>query len=112
MIEYSLKQALLWETKKMSQNLFEYELEELVDVGKSSLKKDNNDYVLFLTERDGEIAMFLILKDEKVLVNEEAKAELKKLSQKGYKHNLKFIIPMSAKELAKGIIPNYGFTIE
>jgi hypothetical protein len=70
-IEKLLKQALIHDGQ-MQYELYEYELEELLDEWKSSMAKDKDDYIFSVTENSGHVAMVLIQKTGEVHINEEA----------------------------------------
>ena len=107
-IEKSLTKALL-KDGAMTRALFEYELEEHVDEFLKSKKEDGDDFFFALTERKSDVAMLLIDGDDKVYVNEEARARLK-MFWKGsvYEHNLKILIPQMADDLNEGFLSVNG----
>lgn len=107
-IEKNLVKALL-KDGAMTRALFEYELEEHVDEFLQSKREDSDDFFFALTERKDEVAMLLIDNDDKVYVNEEARARLKTFWKGSvYEHNLKMLIPQMADELSKGFLSVNG----
>ena len=100
--EKYLVRALL-DDGAMSNSLFEYELQEQIDEFLKSKKEDNDDFFFAITERDNQVAMLLIDREDKVHVNEEARAVLKKFWQKSvYEHNMQILIPQMVDELNEG----------
>ena len=87
----------------MSKSLFEEELQEQTDEFLQSKKEDGDDYFFAITERDNQVAMLLIDRDDKVHVNEEARAVLKTF-WKGpvYKDNMLMLLPQMVDELNEG----------
>jgi hypothetical protein len=77
-IEKKLKQALIHDGE-MQYELYEYELEELLDEWKSSMAQDKDDYIFAVTENSGHVAMVLIEKTGEVHINEKARERLKGL---------------------------------
>jgi hypothetical protein len=106
-IERPLKQALLHDAK-MQHELYEYELEELLDEWKSSMAKDKDDYIFAVTENNGHVAMVLIEKSGEIHINEEARERLKELWPSAYESNMKKLIPAFAEQLKEGEIPVSG----
>ena len=105
--EKLLKQALLDEGE-MQYELYEYELEELLDEWKSSMAKDKDDYIFAVTENSGHVAMVLIEKSGQVHINEQARERLKALWPAAYESNIKKLIPAFAEQLNEGEIPVSG----
>ena len=56
-----LEQALIHDGE-MQYELYEYELEELLDELRSSMAEDKDDYIFAVTENSGHVAMVLIKK--------------------------------------------------
>ena len=106
-IEKLLKQALL-KNGEMNHSLYEFELEEIVDSLKQSMRDDNDDYIFSVTENSGHVAMVLIEKSGQVHINEEARGKLKILWPAAYKGNMQKLIPAFAKQLNEGEIPVNG----
>ena len=106
-IETLLSQVLI-NDKDMAHKLYEYELEELLNEWKLSMVKDNDAYFFAVTENSGDVAMVLIEKSGQVHVNELARAKLKALWLGAYESNMKKLIPLFSKQLAKGEIPVNG----
>ncbi|MBI5962734.1 MAG: hypothetical protein HY863_04610 [Chloroflexi bacterium] len=87
----------------MSKALFEYELQDQTDEFLKSKQEDGDDYFFAITERDNQVAMLLIDGDDKVYVNEEARAVLRTFWQKSvYEHNMQILIPQMVDELSEG----------
>ena len=109
-IEKLLKQALIHDGE-MQHELYEYEMEELLDEWKSSMAKDKDDYIFAVTENSGQVAMVLIEKTGEVHINEEARERLKELWPAAYESNMKKLIPAFAEQLKEGEIPVSGVKI-
>ncbi|NOT03661.1 MAG: hypothetical protein HOP27_03570 [Anaerolineales bacterium] len=87
----------------MSKSLFEDELQDQINEFLKSKKEDQDDFFFAITERDNQVAMLLIDGDDKVHVNEEARAVLKTFWQKlVYEHNMLILIPQMVDELSEG----------
>jgi hypothetical protein len=100
--EKYLVRALL-DDGAMSKSLFEEELQDQMDEFLKSRQEDGDDFFFAITERDNQVAMLLIDRDDKVHVNEEARAVLKTYWQKSvYEHNLLILIPQMVDELSEG----------
>lgn len=106
-IENLLKQALIHDGE-MQYELYEYELKELLDELRSSMAKDQDEYIFAVTENSGHVAMLLIEKAGRVYINDEAREKLKTLWQTAYESNMKKLIPAFAKQLNEGEIPING----
>jgi len=111
-IEKNLIKVLL-NNGEMEYALFEYELEEHIDEYLKSKREDGDDYFFAVTEHTNDVAMLLIDKKNKVHVNEEARAILKKYWNKSvYEHNMEILIPQMASELSKGYLFVSGVKIQ
>lgn len=111
-IEKSITTALLHDGE-MSHSLFEYELEEHINEFLRSKQEDKDDYFYALTERNDKVAMLFIDGDDKVYVNEEARAHLKTVWKGAvYGRNLKILIPQMVDELSKGFLSVNGVKIQ
>jgi hypothetical protein len=100
--EKYLVRALL-DDGAMSKALFEEELQDQTDEFLRSKQEDGDDYFFAITERDKQVAMLLIDKDDKVHVNEDARAVLKTYWQKTvYEDNMLMLIPQMVDELNEG----------
>ena len=100
--EKYLVRALL-DDGAMSKSLFEEELQDQTDEVLRSKQEDGDDYFFAITERDKQVAMLLIDKDDKVHVNEDARAVLKTYWQKSvYENNMLILIPQMVDELNEG----------
>lgn len=106
-IEKLLRHALIGDGK-MAYGLYKHELEELIDEWKLSMATDNDDYIFAVTENNGDVAMVLIEKAGLVHINEQAREKLEALWLDAYESNMKKMIPIFAKQLAKGEIPING----
>jgi len=100
-IEKNLKKALL-EDGPFARALFEYELEEHIEEYIQSKQADSDEYFFAVTENTNDVAMLLIDESDKVHINEDARALLKKLWQSAYRKNLQLLIPDMARELGAG----------
>jgi hypothetical protein len=96
-----LNKALL-KGGEMDHGLYEYELEEHLDVWYEGLKADHEDYVFIVTENSGHVAMVLISRNKTVFVNESAREKLSELWLLNYKNNLKFMLPILAGDIDDG----------
>ncbi len=100
--EKYLVRALL-DDGAMSKALFEEELQDQTDDFLRSKQEDGDDYFFVITERDKQVAMLLIDRDDKVHVNEEARAVLKTYWQKSvYEDNMLMLLPQMVDELNEG----------
>jgi hypothetical protein len=107
-IERNLKKALL-DGGPLAQALFEYELEEHVDEYMKSKQEDHDEYFFAVTEHSGDVAMLLIDENNKLYINEEARAMLKKQWRGAvYKSNIQRLLPDMASELDKGYLYTAG----
>jgi len=103
-IEKNLAKALL-NDGAMAYALFEYELEEHIDEYLKSKQEDGDDYFFAVTEHTNDVSMLLIDENNKVYINEEARALLKELWPKSaYKQNMQILIPQMVDELRKGFL--------
>lgn len=103
-IEKNLIKALL-NDGAMEYALFEFELEEHIGEYLKSKQEDGDDYFFAVTEHTNDVAMLLIDKENKVHVNEKARAVLKKYWNKSvYKYNMQILIPQMAEQLSKGYL--------
>jgi hypothetical protein len=100
--EKHLVRALL-NNGTMSKLLFEEELQDQTDEFLKSKQEDGDDYFFAITERDNQVAMLLIDRDDKVHVNEEARAVLKTYWQNSvYENNMLMLLPQMVDELNEG----------
>jgi len=100
--EKYLVRALL-DDGAMSKPLFEEELQDQIDEFLKSKKEDGDDFIFAITERDNQVAMLLIDRDDKVHVNEEARAMLKTFWKGSvYKDHMLLLIPQMVDELSEG----------
>jgi hypothetical protein len=107
-IERNLKKALL-DGGPLAQALFEYELEEHVGEYMKSRREDNDEFFFAVTEHSGDVAMLLIDKNDRLHVNENARALLEKLWRGVvYKSNIQRLLPDMASELDKGYLFTAG----
>ena len=100
--EKYLVRALL-DDGAMSKLLFEEELQEQMDEFLKSKQEDGDDFFFAITERDNQVAMLLIDGDDKVHVNEDARAVLKTFWKGSvYKDNMLMLLPQMVDELSEG----------
>ncbi|MBK8419567.1 hypothetical protein [Candidatus Villigracilis saccharophilus] len=100
--EKYLVRALL-DDGAMSRSLFEEELQDQIDEFLRSKQEDQDDYFFAITERDNQVAMLLIDRDDKVHANEEARTMLKTFWQKSvYEDNILVLLPQMVDELNEG----------
>jgi len=98
-IESELRKALLM-SGEMSDELFEYELEEHIDYWKKSLKKDKDEFLFVVTENNGNVAMLLITNKNELFINERARQKLNEFWKEDvYNYNIEFLLPVMAEEL-------------
>ena len=76
-IEKRLQQTLMHDDA-MQYGLYTYELEEILDELRSSLARDNDDYIFAVTENSGHVAMVLIEKTGQIYINEQARENCKR----------------------------------
>lgn len=106
-IKKLLEQSLLRDGE-MREELYEYELEEMLDELMFSMAQDEDDYIFAVTENHGDVAMVLIEKSAQVHINEVARDRLKALWSAAYESNMKMLIPAFAAQLSSGEIPVNG----
>ena len=106
-IEKLLEQTLM-NDGEMQYDLYRYELEDHLDEWKSSMVKDNDDYIFAVTNNGRYTAMVLIEKSEQVHINERARERLKTLWPTAYGSNMQKLIPKFAEQLNEGEIPMIG----
>ena len=92
----------------MSLARYQYELEEQIEELKAIMHEDNNDLLMTLTENSGDVAMLLILKDDTVYCNEEARDKLQDLWKEYYEYNIQLIIPGMVEDLCVDCLPLFG----
>src|SRR5262249_9620020 len=109
-IEKLLERALIHDGE-MRRELYEYELEELLDELRSSLAEDNAASIFAVTENNGDVAMVLIEKSGQTHDNERARERLKELWPAAYESNMRKLIPVFAKEISEGELPINGVKI-
>ena len=113
-IESELRKALLM-YGKMSAELFAYELEEHIDYWKKSLKKDKDEFLLVVTQNNGDVAMFLMTNKNELFIKEKARQKLREFWEEEsiYNYNIEFLLPVMTEQLENGIISVNGLkTIE
>lgn len=88
----------------MSQALYEWEMEENLAYWRKGMLRDKEDFLIAVTENSGDVAMIIIEKKGKVLVNEEARRWLRrKWKAPGvYTNNMALFIPDMARQLHEG----------
>lgn len=98
---------------KMEKALYEWELEEHIEYWKRGMKKDNEEFVFVVTEKDGDVAMLLITKKNKLFINEKARAQLQLYWKSNYEKNIEYLLSAMVKDLSNGILSVTGvrFTI-
>jgi len=109
-IKKNLRKALL-DDGPLSQDLFEYELEEHIDEYIQSKRADRDDFFFAITEHTNEVAMLLIDPVDNVHINEEARTLLRKFWRGAYKHNLDILIPDMAEQLDAGFLYTMGVKV-
>ena len=113
-IENALRKALLL-NGKMSDGLFEYELEEHVEYWKENMKRDKDEFLFVVTENNGYVAMLLMTNKDEFFKNEMARQKLHEFwdEHNVYDYNIEFLLPVMTKQLENDIISVNGLkTIE
>lgn len=110
-IEKNLRKALL-EDGPFARALFEYELEEHIGEYLASKQKDGDAYFFAITEHTEDVALLLIDEQDRVLINEKARAKLKTLWQEAYTGNIQRLIPDMARELDHGYLYVVGVKMQ
>ncbi|MCG3155304.1 MAG: hypothetical protein DKINENOH_01910 [bacterium] len=101
-IAKNLKKVLL-EGGAFSHRLFGFELEDRIKAYLESKHEDGDKYLFVIAEKSNGIAMMLIDENDRVHVNEEARAVLMKFWKgENYKNNILLFMPDMANELDKG----------
>lgn len=103
----ALIQTLLFHGE-MCDDLYDFELKEHIAYWKKGLKEDNEEFVFAVTEREGNVAMLLITKGNKLFVNEAAREKLILLWAKSYVSNITQMLPMMVHEISNEIISVTG----
>ncbi|MBF0230195.1 MAG: hypothetical protein HQK63_11515 [Desulfamplus sp.] len=93
---------------EMQYQLYEYELQELIDDFRTSLIEDRDEFLFAVTEHTGDVAMVLIERSGATHINEVARERLMDLWKGAYLQNMKKMIPVFAKQLNQGEIPVNG----
>jgi hypothetical protein len=106
-IQKLLEKALL-QDGKMEEGLYQHELEELLEELKTSMVRDNDEFLFAVTENSGDVAMVLVEQWGQVHINEQAREKLKAFWEASYKSNLKKLIPLFARQLNAGELPING----
>ncbi len=96
-----LHKALLLDGE-MFESLYEHEMQEHIEYWTEGMKADKDDFVFVITENNGHAAMVVITKEEELLINEPARAYLKKVWQKNYADNIRKLLPDMAAQLNAG----------
>lgn len=102
-IENNLRKVLL-DDGPFARALFEYELEEHIEEYVLSKQEDGDKFFFAVTEHTNDVAMLLIDESNDILVNEDARALLRKLWGDAYRKNLQVLIPQMAEELDAGYL--------
>ena len=105
-----LEEVLLHDGE-MNRALYEDELKESLDDLKSSMKRDNEDFLFALTVNQDDVAMVLLETSGDVHVNEAARERLKTLWPAAYESNWKRFLPLVINDLEKGEISITGCII-
>lgn len=112
-IQKALENTLL-NNDKMAAELYQYQLEEMLDELKASLLEDGDDSIFALTVHKNDetlkldTAMVLIEKSGEVHINEVAKAMLKEIWKGQYAVNIRRLLPEFAQQLHDDEIPING----
>jgi hypothetical protein len=117
MTKRDIKKALentLLNNEKMAIELYEYELEEMLDDLKESLFEDKDDSIFALTVHKNDetlkhdTALVLIEQSGEVHINEAAKNRLKVIWLGSYAVNMRKLLPDFVEQLNAGEIPING----
>ena len=100
-IQQVLHKALLLDGE-MFESLYEHEMQEHIEYWTEGMREDKDDFVFIVTENNGHAAMVVITKEEELLINEPARAYLKKAWQKNYDDNIRKLLPAMAAQLNDG----------
>ena len=93
---------------KMEYALYEWELKEHIDYWKRGMKKDNEEFVFVVTEKNGDAAMLLITKNDELFINEKARKQLQLYWKSNYEKNIKYLLPTMVKNLSNEILSVNG----
>ena len=89
----------------MSLLRYQDELEDQVAELQDIMHQNNNDLLMALTENSGDVAMLLLLKDNSVYCNEDARDTLRTLWKDSYDYNILLIIPGMVEDLCDDSFP-------
>lgn len=112
-IQKALENTLL-NNEKMAIELYQYELEEMLDDLKESILEDNDDSIFAITVHKNDetlkhdTALVLIEKSGEVHINEAAKNRLKVIWLGSYAVNIRKLLPEFVQQLNDGEIPING----
>ncbi|QFY44193.1 hypothetical protein F6R98_17405 [Candidatus Methylospira mobilis] len=109
-ISKSLENSLIHDNG-FQYELYKYELEELTEEFKASLRDDNDDYIFAVSANDHEVAMVLIGKSMDMYINDSAKNKLQELWNRNYIKNTTKLIPVFAKLLHNNEIAVTGVKV-
>ncbi len=101
----SLHKALIL-NGPMSWELYAHELREHVAYWRKGMRRDNDELLVAVTERAGDVAMLLITKKGEFFMNEEARERLQQVWKAPgvYLGNMLLMIPTMAQQLEQGEI--------
>ncbi len=105
-----LRKALLLDDE-MFESLYEHEMQEHIAFWTEGMRKDKDDFVFVVTENRGHVAMVVITKQEELLINEPARAYLKKAWKENYTQNIEKVLPTMAAELSAGYFSLHGVKV-
>lgn len=91
---------LLFDNGELDLELYKQDLENNVEDIIQGLTDDDEDFAIVITEEKGRYAMLLAHRNGKFSINDEARAELKKLLAKRYESNMWFFLPYIVEVLA------------
>ena len=108
-IENELRKGLLM-SGEMSEELFEYELEEHIDYWKKSLQKDKDEFLFVVTENNGHVAMLLITNKNELFINGKARCRLREFwaDKSVYEYNIELLLPVMVEDLESGSVSVNG----
>ena len=92
----------------MSLVRYQYELEEQIEELQAIMHEDSNDLLMAITENTGDVAMLLLLKDDSVYCNEDARDKLRELWKDSYEYNIQLIIPGMVEDLCNDCLPMFA----
>ena len=110
-IARNLAQVLLYHGR-FSWSLFEWDIEDHLQLYLGSKAQDGDDYLLVISADEYQVAMILIDDTDYVHVNEKAREKLQTLWPATYVENIRLMIPPIARQLSEGFLFQAGIQLE